>query len=275
MAEFWIKRDDKRLGPFDEARVLSDLEKGLLRPDDALWVEGLERWIPVKMVFDELHGSPGSSASLELEPMDSPSLPESEDLATPASVPMSEAEGLRGHRPEPDEFGVQYAGFWVRFAAVLIDEIPIILLSVALGFGLAFVLASFGLELRASDQRFDAASLIVSWLYYATQEGGQHSATFGKRAFNLQVLRADGFQPFGFGRGTARFGASIISGLVLMIGYLMQPFTPRKQALHDMITDTVVIVRAPYSRALLGVVFAVWILAVIGGLGVLVAMLGM
>ena len=34
------------------------------------------------------------------------------------------------------------------------------------------------------------------------------------------------------------------------IGYLMQPFTPRKRALHDYIAGTVVVVQEPYSRAL-------------------------
>jgi Tfp pilus assembly major pilin PilA len=41
--------------------------------------------------------------------------------------------------------------------------------------------------------------------------------------------------------------------LVLYIGYLMQPFTQRKQALHDMICGTAVLALAPASRILLGV----------------------
>lgn len=277
MAEYWVKRDGKRLGPFDEPRILNDLDKGLLRPDDALWVEGLESWVPVREVVDALRGGSGGGPALELEPMDSPieSGAEAESVSEP--VPFADAgeHGPREFRPAAQDFTFRYAGFWVRFAAVLIDEIPILLLTVAFGFGLAFLIGSFGTDLRATDSRVDALSLIISWLYYATLEGGRHSATLGKRVFNLQVLRADDLQPFGFGRGTARFCASILSALLLLIGYLMQPFTARKQALHDMITDTVVIVRAPYSRTLLGVVIALWLLLVIGGVGLLIMMLGM
>jgi amino acid transporter len=48
-----------------------------------------------------------------------------------------------------------------------------------------------------------------------------------------------------------------------MIGYLMQPFTPRKRALHDFVSGTVVVVQAPYSRALVGAMIGVMVLLIL------------
>src|SRR3546814_4597041 len=59
-------------------------------------------------------------------------------------------------------------------------------------------------------------------------------------AIGIKVVRSDG-PGCGFWRGFARYFASILSAILLCIGYLMVAFTERKQALHDMICDTVVV----------------------------------
>ncbi|OGO05017.1 MAG: hypothetical protein A2Y60_01940 [Chloroflexi bacterium RBG_13_54_9] len=46
-----------------------------------------------------------------------------------------------------------------------------------------------------------------------------------------------------FGRATARHWAKAISGLTLFIGYIMTGFTAKKQALHDMIAECLVVVK--------------------------------
>ena len=55
-----------------------------------------------------------------------------------------------------------------------------------------------------------------------------------------------------------------------MIGYLMQPFTPRKRALHDYIAGTVVVVQGYYSRALVVTI----VLLLLGGPIILGLLLG-
>jgi uncharacterized RDD family membrane protein YckC len=44
-----------------------------------------------------------------------------------------------------------------------------------------------------------------------------------------------------FGRATGRYFGKILSGLILYIGFMMAGCTPRKQALHDMLADTLVV----------------------------------
>ena len=120
--------------------------------------------------------------------------------------------------------------------------------------------------------------MVLSWLYFATLESGPRCATYGKRAFHLQVLGADDLTRIGFLRATVRWLGRLLSTFLLFIGYLMQPFTPRKRALHDYIAGTVVVVQARYSR---GLVLAVIVLAfgipvVLGALfGAGIAALGM
>src|SRR3546814_4237002 len=59
-------------------------------------------------------------------------------------------------------------------------------------------------------------------------------------ASGIKVVRSDG-EGCGFWRGFGRYFGMMLSGLILGIGFLMAAFTERKQALHDMICDTVVV----------------------------------
>ena len=65
-------------------------------------------------------------------------------------------------------------------------------------------------------------------------------ATPGKMACGIKVTDLDG-RRISFGRATGRFFGKILSTLILLIGFLMQPFTARKQALHDILAGTLVV----------------------------------
>jgi len=67
-------------------------------------------------------------------------------------------------------------------------------------------------------------------------------ATPGKMALSLKVVRGNG-GPVDLGRAFGRYFAKILSGIILLIGYIMAGFDSQKRALHDMICDTRVIKR--------------------------------
>lgn len=274
MADYWIERDGARLGPFDEARILDDYNRGLLSSDDRLWVEGLEDWVTVEAAFAELRRDPDAPESLSLTPLEVPPETDSGPAATDTPAHRDAREEVARSHQDRGDFGYPYAGFWVRYGAVAIDSLITTLLFLAILAVLVYLSGLFGAQLMYSDARLNTLSLVVSWLYYAGLESGVHNATLGKRLFKLQVLRAEDHTGISFFLATARFGVSLLSLLLFAIGYLMQPFTPKKQALHDLATSTVVIVRAPYSRVLLGVVITVPIAIVIVSfvVGILVAM---
>ncbi|MGC1483021.1 MAG: RDD family protein [Candidatus Acidiferrum sp.] len=154
--------------------------------------------------------------------------------------------------------GVEYAGFWLRFVAYIIDGIVSCLAFVILLIPL-FVLTGAGAALGriVSDGDigddmgaflgvgfifgFFGIILVVSWLYYALSESSSWQATLGKKILNLKVTDMSG-QPISFGRATGRYFGKIITSMIpLFIGYIMAGFTEKKQAIHDMIASCLVL----------------------------------
>ena len=151
---------------------------------------------------------------------------------------------------------VEYAGFWVRFLAFLIDNavmgvgfvlilIPLIFLTGLGGFigeihrdedmNDVGIFMLFGLLFLAAT-----ASLLLTWLYHALMESSEWQATLGKKVLGLVVTDMAG-RRVSFGRATGRHFAKIITNMVpAFIGYIMAGFTERKQALHDMIAGCLV-----------------------------------
>lgn len=146
----------------------------------------------------------------------------------------------------------EYAGFWRRFGARLIDQmvlfIPSMVLFFFVGFDTFFDLADFDqadiwdlirnfiwLGIKLSFLNF-----LMEWLYEAIMVSSTSQATLGKMAIGIIVTDEDG-KRISFGRATARYFGKFLSGLILNIGYIMAGFTQKKQALHDMIAETLVV----------------------------------
>jgi uncharacterized RDD family membrane protein YckC len=133
---------------------------------------------------------------------------------------------------------VRYAGFWRRYTAKCIDTL---ILSVPL----LLIESVF----KTVDVDYDSAAywrgLILTtaawWLYEATLLSSSRRATLGKQYMGVRVLDGDSLSGIGFARASSRYLASIGSAMFL-VGYLIQPFTKRRQALHDRIANTVVTV---------------------------------
>ena len=119
----------------------------------------------------------------------------------------------------------EYAGFWRRFLAIVIDAIILSLAS-----GTAFV-ATFGSGV--------ALGFVASWLYEAIMMSSEWQATVGKRVMSIVVTDIYG-KRMTFARATGRHFAKYISAFLLGIGFIIAAFTAKSQALHDMIAETLV-----------------------------------
>jgi len=133
-----------------------------------------------------------------------------------------------------------YAGFWIRFLAVLIDGIILFVAGMVAQLPLAPLLKSGQMESMAM-----ALGLVylIDIAIGATYEGffiSRYAATPGKLALNLKVARPDGGR-VSLGRAVGRYFAKLLSGMILCIGYIMAGFDSQKRALHDMLCDTRVI----------------------------------
>ena len=173
------------------------------------------------------------------------------DLA-PGAIKLNSTTGPMSPVAQPDPWvtprtvavsTTNYAGFWLRFVAHILDNIVCTVAAYAAAF--AFGVVVFVLS---GDEITDAAAgtwaliltLVVPWLYFAFMESSSHQATLGKKAAGIIVTDEFG-RRVGFARATGRYWAKFLSGLLLFIGFVIAAFTPRKQALHDMIAGTLVL----------------------------------
>lgn len=158
---------------------------------------------------------------------------------------------------DQEYYPAEYAGFWLRFAAYIIDAliISVIWYALVLILGIFGVSAMGGLSAIESMEDPDPAvmagilagtftlagvMLIGVWLYYALMESGHNQATLGKMAVGIKVTDMDGNR-ISFLRATGRHFGKIISAMILYIGFIMAGLTDKKQALHDMMASCLVI----------------------------------
>ncbi|SDR07086.1 RDD family protein [Pseudoxanthomonas sp. CF125] len=148
---------------------------------------------------------------------------------------------LRSRAPAARNEDIVYAGFWKRAAAAIADSMVIGLIGRFGGEALGTLLGDLagGGELAVALM-IASVTLLLQACYYAFFHASFNAATPGKMLIGIKVVRSDG-ESISFLRALARYFATIPSALLLGIGYLMAGFTARKQALHDMICDTVVV----------------------------------
>lgn len=132
---------------------------------------------------------------------------------------------------------VVYAGFWRRGAALITDMLIIVPINIMLILLAHSVINDVGKVAALAINNVIGA--LVGVIYFALQESGTHSATIGKRAFNLKVVRTTNAR-LSLARAAGRYFARWMSAL-LLFGYFIQPFTAKRQALHDMVSDSVVV----------------------------------
>jgi uncharacterized RDD family membrane protein YckC len=157
--------------------------------------------------------------------------------------------------------GRQYAGFWWRVLAFIIDAIALAIVQQIILFFLR--MAGVHLEPRADEM---AAMMeeyygdvwgiftetikaqvplmifgyILQWLYFAIMESSPKQGTLGKMALGITVTDMEG-KRISFLHATGRYWAKSILALVTLgIAYIFAGFTEKKQALHDMVAGTLV-----------------------------------
>ncbi|MCM3086384.1 Uncharacterized membrane protein YckC, RDD family [Bhargavaea ginsengi] len=160
--------------------------------------------------------------------------------------PIQGTGHLSGSFPEPKEFQHAYAGFWIRFWAYLIDLIVLGSLSM-LAVRPLFRLAGLEIAPEAWYAPYNLLTAAVFFLYFIlmTKYFGQ---TVGKMVTGIRVIRRDGgpldWKTILFREWIGRYFSKTLAVLYLVVG-----FTPKKEALHDYIADTLVIHEERYRKA--------------------------
>ncbi|GAB3113635.1 RDD family protein [Aestuariicella hydrocarbonica] len=159
----------------------------------------------------------------------SPRNPGTPSLST---IDTSHAQHDRSNPP-------QYAGFWIRTAAALIDSLIILAVTMpllTLVYGREYWLGDLAIQ-GTWDVLFNyllpALAVILFWIY--------RSATPGKMLLKLTIVdAATGGKPR-TGQWVGRYFAYYLSILPLMLGFIWVAFDARKQGFHDKLAGTVVI----------------------------------
>ncbi|WP_225986032.1 RDD family protein [Psychrobacillus glaciei] len=148
------------------------------------------------------------------------------------------------------EFERKSAGFWIRFWAYFSD---ILILS---SIGMLLIKPIFRLfSLEINDPTWYAPfTLITSFLFYAyfvlmTKFFNQ---TVGKMIFGILVISKNDDKLTWSTILFREWIGRLISVLPLNIPYLVIAFTPKNQAIHDMIADTLVVHEAVYDKKEIG-----------------------
>lgn len=220
---------DQQFGPIREDDLVREAEAGRLPLDALVWREGYADWV----TFEE---SPELMARLD-NPWRTSTVGATHSTATRFVEPVARQTAI------PVVGYSEHPGFWLRFAAHIIDTILVYIVVFVLAFGVGFAI---GIAMVASGERNENAirgvgsmvgaviGIVGAWLYYALFESSSKQATPGKLACGFAVTDMNGNR-ISFGRATGRYFSMIFSALTLGVGYLMCAFTEKKQCLHDMI----------------------------------------
>jgi eukaryotic-like serine/threonine-protein kinase len=130
----------------------------------------------------------------------------------------------------------QYADFGARFAAFLLDSVLVFVIDFVV------IAVMVGLDNQGNPDG-TAVSIVLgafNWLYYTQFESSALMATPGKRALGMRVTDLSGNR-IRFGRATGRYFAKFLSGIVLGLGYLTIPSSPRRQGWHDKLAGCLVL----------------------------------
>lgn len=134
-----------------------------------------------------------------------------------------------------------FAGFWLRAAAFVIDGVLLsVVFSIVEGI-LANLLGVFsGDDVWLSWLFLGSSGLVLTWLWYAAFESSDWQATPGKKLLRLKVTTLQG-EKVSFVRALGRQVGKVVSNFLLGLGYVLAAFTRRKQALHDLFANTLVL----------------------------------
>ncbi len=140
---------------------------------------------------------------------------------------------------------MNYAGFWKRAAAAIIDGV-VTMSCLGVLFFLPMIVCVGNNEYGDTvavlvSMLLNILAIILTWLYYAIMESSRAQGTLGKMALGIKVTDLQGGR-IGFGKATGRYFGKIVSYAVV-VGIIMVGFTQKKQGLHDLMAGCLVVAK--------------------------------
>ena len=156
---------------------------------------------------------------------------------------MNEADAKRDEMEmaEMDD-DLDLAGIGQRLSSWLVDVVvlSIIYIALILLFGVDIeeaTIAGGNLSTTISAAHVLMAAIGIGYYTYFFGKG----QTPGMKLVEIKLIRADGVEPVGCGKGFLRWFGMEISGMVLLLGYVWILVDKKRQGWHDKIVGTYVV----------------------------------
>ncbi len=296
MTEWYFADGQERQGPLSADDMRQRFQRGEITLTTLVWREGFAQWAPLSEAVDELQlqhlASAASTVGSGIDLRGDYTAIDNGTAPLPGTgggtySPYTAPAAATGYASTAVVSGqdVVYAGFWKRYAAYFIDYILLTVVTLPLSMIINVMGVSSGNEgvQVALTLVVMLLSMVISIGYYAGFHASRGGATLGKMAVGIKVVRGNG-ERISFLRAFCRYLATIVSSLILMIGFIMAAFTERKQALHDMMCDTLVVDKWAFTEhpelqqrglgTVTIVILVIAALAVVALFGVMLAMIG-
>jgi len=137
----------------------------------------------------------------------------------------------------------QYAGFWIRLLASLLDGVILLVAAICImvltGVPMEHMMDFINVELEGYTWQ-QSMYVFLSLLYVILLPASTLQGTLGKAALGLKITDVNG-ERITVWRSLGRALSEILSTIILFIGYIMIAFHRQKRGLHDIIAGTYVI----------------------------------
>jgi len=136
---------------------------------------------------------------------------------------------------------LEYAGFWLRVIATLIDTVLVVLITSPM------LVSVYGWEYfdgGKSKTITGPAEILIGWVLPAIAVivfWMKKQATPGKMALSLRILDASSGNKPSVAQFLGRYFGYLVSMLPLFLGLIWVAFDKRKQGWHDKLAGTVVV----------------------------------
>ena len=244
---WYYAQNGKQLGPVSESEFQAAVGSGAITAETLVWREGLPEWKKYRdigagalaVAGPAVTGTFGSAACVEC----------GQHFPQDEMVKFGEDWVCAGCKPQyvqKIKEGVavgqafEYAGFWIRAAAKLLDGVLLYFINLGVGMVIGMAIRSAGSHTPVVAFSAGAGAGLLVGIAYVTFFLGKFGATPGKLALKLKVIRPDG-ESLTYGRAFGRSWAEFLNNFTLTIGYIIAGWDPEKRALHDRIADTRVI----------------------------------
>jgi len=242
---------DQQVGPIGKSELQSLVKAKKLNAKSMVWQEGMESWEELGVFVRNWKGK-DIQKDAQADPVPTSICSEcGQAFADEDMIRFQDSWVCAECKPafvQKVKEGVSvaavmdYAGFWIRFGALAIDGFILGIINLV-------IFIPLGMLVPTSPET-PMAILSVMPVLMLLQYGipaafdtwfvGKYGATPGKMACKLKIAVADGDR-LSYLRALGRHFAKYLSGMIMLIGYIMAAFDDEKRTLHDRICDTRVV----------------------------------